>query len=77
MLDISGAWADGAVESDFEAIRDAMRLASSVLAGPPSRRSSILALDLAPETRCLHLSTCRYRRRWMAEREGFEPSKGF
>jgi len=88
MLRAYAAWTDGATESDLELIRRAMLTgpvhAIRVPASPETkavpektrleRRISALDSPLTPPRQQLNIGLIT---RYLAEREGFEPSKGF
>jgi integrase len=83
MLRVYAAWTEGAGEGDLEAIKRAMAARPSNLSrsGPaPREREKFpdrdLALDLSLARMVRQLSSGN-QTRLMAEREGFEPSKGF
>jgi hypothetical protein len=85
MLRVYAAWAEGAVESDVDAIKRSMNRHARLKPVPQPRHATLigkspkfgnLAVDLPVETG----SKTQVPDNWWklpAEREGFEPSKGF
>ena len=82
MLEVYAAWTEGAKEADVEAIRQAMQSSPRMPAriDKPTALVPFLtpefATDLAPEAG-ITASDGNPKGKILAEREGFEPSKGF